>query len=90
MAEGPGLGLLLKDRQVLGGHSPEDEFAVLQCSAWTASFLQEAHLFVEGQVEAPRSKTACVSQSHSRAAVQSPMNPAVAPAHRLCLHYQIQ
>ena len=36
---------------------PEDELAVLQRRAWAAPLLQEAHLLVEGQVEAPRPKT---------------------------------
>ena len=35
---------------------PEDELAVLQRCAWAAPLLQEAHLLVEGQVEAPRPK----------------------------------
>lgn len=36
---------------------PQDELAVLECSTWAATLLQEAHLLVEGQVEAPRLKT---------------------------------
>lgn len=39
------------------GHLPQDELAVLQRRAWAAPLLQEAHLLVEGQVEAPRPKT---------------------------------
>lgn len=39
------------------GRLPQDELAELQRRARAASLLQEAHLFVEGQVEAPRSKT---------------------------------
>lgn len=38
-------------------YSPQDELAVLQCSTWASSLLQETHLLVEGQVEAPRSRT---------------------------------
>lgn len=39
------------------GRLPEDELAVLQRRARAAALLQEAHLLVEGQVEAPRPKT---------------------------------
>lgn len=36
---------------------PQDELAVLQRSTWASTFLQETHLLVEGQVEAPGSET---------------------------------
>lgn len=39
------------------GRLPQNELAELQCCARAATLLQEAHLLVEGQVEAPRSKT---------------------------------
>lgn len=49
-----------------GRHSPQDELAVLQRRARAAPLLQEAHLLVQGQVEAPRPKTVPVSRSGSR------------------------
>lgn len=47
----------LGPRGVAAGPLPEDELAVLKRRAWAAPLLQEGHLLVEGQVEAPRPKT---------------------------------